>query len=108
MRWELGLIAKPCSTVVVDYCLCFLWQDNAPVIDISTAFAMPEGPEGFIVRTCKRPSNNSVASTCFWWLPSLTTYFHPQPKGFPLSLILNHVKHVRSISTSSGGGMKRH
>ena len=53
------------STEIIDHCLCFLQQDNAPVIGITTAFAIPEGPEGFVVRTRKRPSNNAVAVPTF-------------------------------------------
>lgn len=54
-----------CSTEILGHCLCFLWQDNAPVIGITTAFAIPESPEGYIVRTRARPTNNAVAALVF-------------------------------------------
>jgi hypothetical protein len=54
-----------CSTEVIDHCLCFLWQDNAPVIGISTAFSIREGPQDYIVKERKRPLNNAVAALIF-------------------------------------------
>jgi hypothetical protein len=38
-----------CSIEVVDHCLCFLWQDNAPVIGITTAFSIQEGPKDYVI-----------------------------------------------------------
>lgn len=54
-----------CSTKVLDRCLCFLWQDNAPVIGITTAFSMNEGPDDYVIKNRKRPANNIVAAPVF-------------------------------------------
>jgi len=53
------------STEVVEHCLCFIWQDNAPVIGITTAFALDDDPEHFIVRTRRRARSNKVAAPIF-------------------------------------------
>lgn len=37
------------STEVLDHCLCFIWQDNAPVVGMTTAFSLDDRPENFIV-----------------------------------------------------------
>jgi len=54
-----------CSIEVINYALYFLWQDNAPVIGITTAFSIQEGPEDYVLRTRKRPTNNAVAGPVF-------------------------------------------
>jgi hypothetical protein len=54
-----------CSTEVIDHCLCFLWQGNALVIGITTAFRMAEDPDCYIAKERKRPSNNAVAAPVF-------------------------------------------
>ena len=45
--------------------MCFLWQDNAAVIGITTAFSIREGPHDYVVKKRKRPSNNAVAAPIF-------------------------------------------
>jgi hypothetical protein len=42
-----------------------LWQDNAQVIGITTAFGIRSGPEDYVIRTRKRPVNNAVAAPVF-------------------------------------------
>jgi hypothetical protein len=54
-----------CSTEVIDHCLCFLWQDNAPVIGITTAFRIAKDSECYVVKERKRPTNNAVAAPVF-------------------------------------------
>jgi hypothetical protein len=54
-----------CSTEIIDHCLCFLWQDNAPVIGITTAFRMIEDSQCYMVKERKRPTNNATAAPIF-------------------------------------------
>lgn len=54
-----------CATEVINYALCFLWQDNAAVIGISTALTIKEIPEDYIVKLRKRPYNNTIARRVF-------------------------------------------
>lgn len=46
------------ATEVVNHALCFLWQDNTPVIGITTAFSIQGGPKDYVIRSRKRPSRN--------------------------------------------------
>lgn len=59
-----------CSTEVVDHCLCFLWQDNAKVLGISTAFAICEDQKDYLIKRRKRPSNNAVGAAEFGGEPT--------------------------------------
>jgi hypothetical protein len=54
-----------CATEVINYALCFLWQDNAAVIGISTALTIQEVPEDYVVKLRKKPYNNAVARGVF-------------------------------------------
>ena len=54
-----------CATEVINHALCFLWQDNAAVIGISTALTIQEVPEDYVVKLRKRPYNNTVARGVF-------------------------------------------
>lgn len=53
------------ATELLNHALCFLWQDNALVIGITTAFSINPGPEDYVVKTRKRPSNNAVGAAAF-------------------------------------------
>lgn len=54
-----------CVTEVINLALCFLWQDNAAVIDISTAFSIQDVPEDYVVKLRRKPYNNSIARGVF-------------------------------------------
>jgi hypothetical protein len=59
-----------CATEVVNHALCFLWQDNAAVIGISTALTIQEVPQDYVVKLRKRPYNNAVAKGVFGEQPT--------------------------------------
>lgn len=54
-----------CATEVINHALCFLWQDNAGVIGISTAESMQRVSEDYIVKLRRKPYNNAVARGVF-------------------------------------------
>ena len=53
------------STEILGHCLCFIWQDNAPVIGITTAFSLSDEPKDFVLKPRRRPRNNKVAAPVF-------------------------------------------
>ena len=50
---------------LINHYLYFLWQDNAVVLSISTAFAIYKGQRDYVVKTRKRPLNNIIAGAIF-------------------------------------------
>jgi hypothetical protein len=89
-----------CSTEVVDHCLCFLWQDNAKVLGISTAFAMCEDQKDYIIKRRKRPLNNAVGAAEFGGEPTKNL---PIPKAIDYyncnHNLVDNADHLRSNFT---------
>lgn len=89
-----------CSTEVVDHCLCFLWQDNAKVLGISTAFAMCKDQKDYIIKRRKRPSNNAVGAAEFGGEPTKDL---PIPKAIDYyncnHNLVDNADHLRSNFT---------
>lgn len=50
------------SIEALNYCLYFIWQDNAPIIGITTAFSLGDRPENFILRP--RRQSQACAMSC--------------------------------------------
>ena len=65
---KLQLAYNSVLAVIVNFCLCFLWQDNATVLAITTAHSLHR-PDDRVLRTRKRPSGTSAnakrAFACF-------------------------------------------
>jgi hypothetical protein len=53
------------ATEVINHAFCFLRQDKAAVIDISTALTIQEVPEDYVVKLHEKPYNNIVACGFF-------------------------------------------
>jgi hypothetical protein len=76
------------STEVLDHCLCFIWQDNAPVIGITTAFSLDDRPENFVIKTRRRPRNRQVAGPVFG---------DKALKDLPIPVAINEYNHSKGL-----------
>jgi hypothetical protein len=83
-------------TIIVDFCLCFIWQDNNAVITITKAYSLRREEDRVLVNR-HRPKATSTNADIVW--PVFEGY-HEKMLKIPVP-INDYNHHMNSVDISS-------